>query len=38
MAHEQENLTVGRGEEVVTDGEGDRSSVEAKDDAALLVS
>lgn len=37
MVHEQDNLVVGR-EELIADGEGDRSSIEAKDDAALLVS
>lgn len=37
MVHEQDNLVVGR-DELIADGEGDRSSIEAKDDAALLVS
>lgn len=37
MVHEQDNLAVGR-EGLIADGEGDRSSIEAKDDAALLVS
>lgn len=35
MAHD--DLVVGQ-EDFVTDGEGDRSEVEAKDDVALLVS
>lgn len=37
MVHERDNLVVGR-DDLIADGEGDRSSIEAKDDAALLVS
>ncbi len=37
MMHGQDNIVVGR-EELIADGEGDRGSIEAKDDAALLVS
>lgn len=36
MALEQDTLVVGR-DDLIADGEGDRSSIEAKDDAALLV-
>lgn len=36
MVHEQDNLVVGR-DDLIADGEGDRSTIEAKDDAALLV-
>jgi hypothetical protein len=37
MVQERDNLVVGR-DDLIADGEGDRSSIEAKDDAALLVS
>lgn len=36
MVAEQDNLVVGR-DDLIADGEGDRSTFEAKDDAALLV-
>ncbi|OOQ89046.1 Thiamine transporter thi9 [Penicillium brasilianum] len=35
MVHERDDLVVGR-DDLIADGEGDRSSIEAKDDAALL--
>lgn len=38
MVAEQDNLVVGRDDLIADDGEGDRSTIEAKDDAALLVS
>lgn len=37
MAPQQENDVVGR-DELIADGEDDRSTIESKDDAALLVS
>ena len=36
MALEQDTFVHGR-DDLIADGEGDRSSIEAKDDAALLV-
>lgn len=37
MAPQHEDNVVGH-DELIADGEGDRSEIEAKDDAALLVS
>lgn len=38
MAHEHEDLVVGRDESDRVEGEGDRSETASQDDAALLVS